>query len=260
MGELTPGTPLRLEDLARQLGMSISPIREAVRQLEALGLAEHVPHHGAKVMAPRRRGAARALRRPARAREAWRCAAPPSSSEPEDADAARAQLDAYDEARHRGDIRAAVRAHGVVPLRAVRGGAVVVAPAADPPGVGLVRALPAGAARGGHAAGPARGARRRAARRVHGARCGAGGRRCTTISSSRRTSTRSSSRAARSSRSRGDAGGSLYQRSAERGLRAMPAQELRGDLDSVAQETPHGVRRQTRSPSTLGYERTSPYA
>ena len=30
--------------------MSISPIREAVRQLEALGLAEHVPHHGAKVM------------------------------------------------------------------------------------------------------------------------------------------------------------------------------------------------------------------
>src|SRR5881409_2699673 len=51
MGELTPGTPLRLEDLARQLGMSISPIREAVRQLEALGLAEHVPHHGAKVMA-----------------------------------------------------------------------------------------------------------------------------------------------------------------------------------------------------------------
>src|SRR5207247_9710901 len=51
MGELTPGTPLRLEDLAASLGMSISPIREAVRQLEALGLAEHVPHHGAKVVA-----------------------------------------------------------------------------------------------------------------------------------------------------------------------------------------------------------------
>ena len=50
MGELLPGAPLRLEDLARSLGMSISPIREAVRQLEALGLAEHVPHHGAKVM------------------------------------------------------------------------------------------------------------------------------------------------------------------------------------------------------------------
>ena len=50
LGELKPGEPLRLEDLARSLGMSISPIREAVRQLEALGLAEHVPHHGAKVM------------------------------------------------------------------------------------------------------------------------------------------------------------------------------------------------------------------
>jgi DNA-binding GntR family transcriptional regulator len=50
-GELVPGAPLRLEDLARALGMSISPIREAVRRLEALGLAEHVPHHGAKVVA-----------------------------------------------------------------------------------------------------------------------------------------------------------------------------------------------------------------
>src|ERR687883_1814422 len=50
LGELGPGSPLRLEDVARSLGMSISPIREAVRQLEALGLAEHVPHHGAKVM------------------------------------------------------------------------------------------------------------------------------------------------------------------------------------------------------------------
>ena len=47
LGELTPGAPLRLEDLARSLGMSISPIREAVRQLEALGLAEHTPHPGA---------------------------------------------------------------------------------------------------------------------------------------------------------------------------------------------------------------------
>ena len=33
LGELTAGTPLRLEDLARSLGMSISPIREAVRRL-----------------------------------------------------------------------------------------------------------------------------------------------------------------------------------------------------------------------------------
>ncbi|MER3409750.1 MAG: GntR family transcriptional regulator, partial [Thermoleophilia bacterium] len=48
-GELPAGAPLRLEELADRLGMSISPIREAVRQLEALGLAVHVPHRGARV-------------------------------------------------------------------------------------------------------------------------------------------------------------------------------------------------------------------
>jgi DNA-binding GntR family transcriptional regulator len=48
-GELESGQPLRLEELARQLGMSISPIREAVRKLEALGLAEHVAHRGSRV-------------------------------------------------------------------------------------------------------------------------------------------------------------------------------------------------------------------
>lgn len=50
LGDLPAGTPLRLDELARSLGMSISPIREAVRQLEALGLAKHVPHQGAKVL------------------------------------------------------------------------------------------------------------------------------------------------------------------------------------------------------------------
>lgn len=49
MGEIAAGTPLRLEELAGRLGMSISPVREAVRQLENLGLAEHVPYKGAKV-------------------------------------------------------------------------------------------------------------------------------------------------------------------------------------------------------------------
>jgi DNA-binding GntR family transcriptional regulator len=48
-GTLVPGSPLRLEELARSLGMSISPVREAVRRLEALGLAVHVPHRGARV-------------------------------------------------------------------------------------------------------------------------------------------------------------------------------------------------------------------
>src|SRR2546421_12968964 len=50
LGELPAGTPLRLDELARSLGMSISPIREAVRQLEALGLGKHVPHQGARVL------------------------------------------------------------------------------------------------------------------------------------------------------------------------------------------------------------------
>src|SRR5262252_5455577 len=49
LGELPAGAPLRLDELAHSLGMSISPIREAVRQLEALGLAKHVPHQGARV-------------------------------------------------------------------------------------------------------------------------------------------------------------------------------------------------------------------
>lgn len=48
-GELESGAPLRLEELARSLGTSISPIREAVRKLEALGLAVHVAHRGSRV-------------------------------------------------------------------------------------------------------------------------------------------------------------------------------------------------------------------
>ena len=111
LGELTPGTPLRLEDLARSLGMSISPIREAVRQLEALGLAEHVPHHGAKVMALdveelRELFSIRlALESMAVRRAAELCTG-------EDIAAARLQLSEYDVARRAGDVRAAVRAHG----------------------------------------------------------------------------------------------------------------------------------------------------
>lgn len=46
---LPPGAPLRLEELGRMLGMSISPVREAVRLLEAQGLAEYAPYKGARV-------------------------------------------------------------------------------------------------------------------------------------------------------------------------------------------------------------------
>jgi DNA-binding GntR family transcriptional regulator len=49
VGDLPPGSPLRLEELAASLGMSISPIREAIRHLETVGLAEHVAYRGARV-------------------------------------------------------------------------------------------------------------------------------------------------------------------------------------------------------------------
>src|SRR5437762_13273830 len=111
LGELVPGTPLRLEDLAGSLGMSISPIREAVRQLEALGLAEHVPHHGAKVVALdvvelRDLFQVRlVLETMAVRRAAERFAGG-------DGERAEGLLDECVDARARGDLRRAMRAHG----------------------------------------------------------------------------------------------------------------------------------------------------
>lgn len=110
LGELTPGTPLRLEDLAHSLGMSISPIREAVRQLEALGLAEHVPHHGAKVMGLD----VEELRELFSIRLALETMAVRRAAElfePADGERARTHLAAFHAARHGGDVRAAVQAH-----------------------------------------------------------------------------------------------------------------------------------------------------
>jgi DNA-binding GntR family transcriptional regulator len=90
--------------------MSISPIREAVRQLEALGLAKHVPHQGARVLdfdidelrdlfEVRLALESLAVRRAAeRFTEA-------------DATAARAQLERLDELRGEGDVRQTMRAH-----------------------------------------------------------------------------------------------------------------------------------------------------
>lgn len=109
-GDLKPGTPLRLEDVARSLGMSISPIREAVRQLEALGLAEHVPHHGAKVVALD----VEELRELFSVRLALETLALRRAAELfEDSDeaAASGHLEELDAARRAGDVRASVRAH-----------------------------------------------------------------------------------------------------------------------------------------------------
>jgi DNA-binding GntR family transcriptional regulator len=48
-GTIPPGAPLRLQDLADQLDMSMMPIREAIRRLQGLGLVEIVAHKGAWV-------------------------------------------------------------------------------------------------------------------------------------------------------------------------------------------------------------------
>lgn len=47
--QLPPGSPLRLKELSEQLGMSMMPVREAIRRLAALDLVEIEPRKGARV-------------------------------------------------------------------------------------------------------------------------------------------------------------------------------------------------------------------
>ncbi len=49
-GELRPGQRVVIEAVARELGMSPTPVREAVRQLEAEGVVTYRPHAGARVV------------------------------------------------------------------------------------------------------------------------------------------------------------------------------------------------------------------
>src|SRR3954452_14379348 len=110
MGELPAGTPLRLDELARSLGMSISPIREAVRQLEALGLAKHVPHQGARVLD----FDVEELRDLFQIRLALESLAVRRAAErfsDADAEAARGQLERFDTAAALDDVRESMRAH-----------------------------------------------------------------------------------------------------------------------------------------------------
>ena len=57
-GEYPPGSPLRQEALAEEFAVSRTPIREALRQLEARGVIEHRPNQGATVPAPDARDSA----------------------------------------------------------------------------------------------------------------------------------------------------------------------------------------------------------
>ena len=51
-GMIPPGSPLREVRLAEDLGVSRTPLREAIRQLSRDGLVECPPHCGARVMQP----------------------------------------------------------------------------------------------------------------------------------------------------------------------------------------------------------------
>jgi DNA-binding GntR family transcriptional regulator len=48
-GELAPGAPLRLHELAARNGVSMIPVREALRLLEAEGFVDILPNKGARV-------------------------------------------------------------------------------------------------------------------------------------------------------------------------------------------------------------------
>lgn len=48
-GDYAPGSPLRLQELAARNGVSMIPVREALRLLEAEGFVESVPNRGAHV-------------------------------------------------------------------------------------------------------------------------------------------------------------------------------------------------------------------
>jgi DNA-binding GntR family transcriptional regulator len=48
-GDYPPGSPLRLQDLAARNGVSMIPVREALRLLEAEGFVDSIPNRGARV-------------------------------------------------------------------------------------------------------------------------------------------------------------------------------------------------------------------
>ena len=140
-GELESGAPLRLEELARSLGTSISPIREAVRKLETLGLAVHVAHRGSRV----KELDVDDLRDTYEARLALEPMAVARASgriSPDEVERARAELQSYTLFHERGDRPRRARRARRLPLHAVRRLGLGVARAPDPPRLGEQRALP----------------------------------------------------------------------------------------------------------------------
>jgi len=109
-GELAPGMPLPVGEVARVLGMSSSPVREALGTLMALGLVERIPHHGARVAAldiEELRGVF-SIRLTLESMALQQAAAHFDAA---DAERAGEQLASCEAARRRGDVRSAVEAH-----------------------------------------------------------------------------------------------------------------------------------------------------
>ena len=53
-GEFPPGSRIVETRVARHLGVSQGPVREALRDLEALGLIDSTPYQGARVRQPQK--------------------------------------------------------------------------------------------------------------------------------------------------------------------------------------------------------------
>ena len=79
-GRLKPGEWLRQERLAQEHGVSQMPVREALKQLAAEGLVEHVPYRGVAGRRVHRRRTSRTSTRAGRSSRAWRPATPRRAS------------------------------------------------------------------------------------------------------------------------------------------------------------------------------------
>src|SRR6202142_2267403 len=51
-GQYAPGEWLRQDDISSQLGISMTPVREALNLLVSTGLAERIPYRGVRILQP----------------------------------------------------------------------------------------------------------------------------------------------------------------------------------------------------------------
>lgn len=108
--DIPPGSPLRIQELANTLNMSMTPIRDALRRLEAVGVVEIVPYRGAQV----RNLSTEDLVDTYRTRislEGLLCSQAAENFLPDDAKAALAALDEQQQAIERSDLPTARAAH-----------------------------------------------------------------------------------------------------------------------------------------------------